>query len=72
MSTARKLPQTLIAEDDRLWQKFLSAPFDPAPAPEQEVDGLAAAKFGKFVDGGTVTAEITRRRGVNCQSRQRT
>jgi hypothetical protein len=71
MSTARKLPQTLISEDDLLWQKFLSAPFDPAPAPEQEVDGLAAAKFGKFVDGGTVTAEITRRSQTKAPTRTR-
>ena len=71
MSTARKLPPILIAEDDPLWRKFLSAPFDPAPAPEQEVDGLAAAKPGKFVDGVTVTAEIARRSVAKAPTRAR-
>ncbi|MEP7121554.1 MAG: hypothetical protein ABJE95_11610 [Byssovorax sp.] len=71
MSTARKLPPSLIAEDDPLWRKFLSAPVDSAPAPEQEVDGLAAAKFGKLVHGATVTAEIARRSHIKAPLRTR-
>ncbi len=61
MTAARKLRPAAIAEDDPLWQKFLRAPFDPEPAPEQEVLGLAEAKAGGFVDGATVSAEIARR-----------
>lgn len=71
MSTARKLSPSLIAEDDPLWRKFLSAPFDPEPAPEQELDGLAAARGGRFVDGGTVTAEIARRARTKALPRSR-
>jgi hypothetical protein len=71
MSTARKLPPSIITEDDPLWRKFLSAPFDPEPAPEQELDGLAAAKLGRLVDGGTVTAEIARRARAKAPPRAR-
>lgn len=45
MTAARRL-QPVVAEDDPLWQKFLAAPLDPEPAPEQERLGLAEAKAG--------------------------
>ena len=60
MTAARKLSPA-IAEDDPLWRKFLDSPFDPNPAPEQELLGLAEAKAGGFVGGATVSAEIARR-----------
>lgn len=60
MTAARKL-QPAVAEDDPLWQKFLAAPVDPEPAPEQELLGLAEAKQGGFVSGAAVSAEVARR-----------
>lgn len=60
MTAARKL-SAAIAEDDPLWQKFLAAPVDPNPAPEQEVLGLQHAALGGFVDGAAVHAEIAAR-----------
>jgi hypothetical protein len=61
MIAVRKLPPSAIREDDPLWRKFIESPFDPSPAPEQEVRGLEEAKAGGFVDGATVSAEIARR-----------
>lgn len=71
MTLARKLPPPVIPEDDPLWQKFLAAPFDPNPAPEQEVLGLAEAKAGGFVDGATVSAEIVRRARAGAKAARR-
>lgn len=72
MLAARKLPPPVIPEDDPLWQKFLSAPIDPSPAPPEEVEGLEAAKFGGFVDGASVSAEIARRARARPGGAQRT
>jgi hypothetical protein len=60
MTAARKLSPA-ISDDDLLWKKFLAAPIDPNPAPEQETLGLQQTNLGGFVDGATVSAEITRR-----------
>lgn len=60
MTAARKLSPA-IPDDDPLWQKFLAAPVDSNPAPEQELLGLQEADLGEFVDGETVSAEIARR-----------
>lgn len=63
MTAARKLSPA-IPEDDPLWQKFLAAPVDPNPAPEQETLGLQHAGMGgmgDMVDGASVSAEIARR-----------
>lgn len=61
MSAARKFEHAAIAESDPLWQKFLTSPYDPNPAPEQEIMGLEETKGAGFVDGATVSAEIARR-----------
>jgi hypothetical protein len=53
--------EPLIPEDDPLWRKFLSAPVDPNPAPEQELLGLEQLRAGAFVDGSAVSAEIDNR-----------
>jgi hypothetical protein len=53
--------EPVIPEDDPLWRKFLSAPMDLNPAPEQELLGLEQLRAGAFVDGAVVSAEIERR-----------
>jgi hypothetical protein len=60
MTAARKLSPA-ISDDDPLWRKFLAAPVDTNPTPEQETLALQQAQLGGFVDGATVSAEIARR-----------
>jgi hypothetical protein len=60
MTAARKLIP-VIPDNDPLWQKFLAAPVDPNPTPEQETLGLEQAKAGGVIDGASVSAEISRR-----------
>ena len=59
-----------IGEDDPLWQKFITAPFDPSPAPEHETQALAAA--GAFVgdDGATISAQIARRAAAESKAKR--
>ncbi len=78
MTAARKLSAVArppaIGEDDPLWQKFITAPFDPSPAPEHETQALAAAGafvgVGVGVDGATVTAGIARRAAAESKAKR--